>query len=561
MRFSLPGTLKQKYDAILERWQREELVRRLWEREATVWTGEDESEWLGWLDVTKRQLATVDELQQIATDVSSVGFSDALLLGMGGSSLCPEVLAMTFGQTSGFPRLHVLDSTDPAEVAAAENKVDMAKTLFITASKSGSTLETSLFQEYFLDRVGGVGDRFLAITDPGSKLDKKAARFRRTFHGEPQIGGRFSALSNFGMAPAAVMGIDTRRFLASANRMVDACAASSAPEQNPGLTLGLILGVLANAGRDKLTLAVSSGLPGLGAWIEQLIAESTGKGDKGIIPVDGEPLGSHDVYGDDRLFVQIRLASDSNPAEDAALDALEEAGQPVVRIPVADIYDLGQEFYRWEFATAVAGAVLGVHPFNQPDVESAKVAARELTDAYEQTGALPAETPIFENADVQLFTDPANAAALAPAERSLSGYVSAHLNRIQPGDYFAVLAFIHRNQANDEGLQKLRQKVRDTKRVAACVGFGPRFLHSTGQAYKAGPPTGVFLQITSDDTADLAVPGRKSTFGIVKAAQARGDFRVLTERGRRALRVHFRSAPSGDLARKLLTLALPVGHD
>jgi len=443
--------------------------------------------------------------------------------------------------------MHVLDSTDPAEVAAAESQVDVARTLFIVASKSGTTLETSLFQQYFLGRIGGDGERFVAITDPGSRLESEAARFRGAFHGEPEIGGRFSALSNFGMVPAAVMGIDTRRFLASADLMVEACK-SSLPEQNPGLTLGVILGVAANAGRDKLTLVVSSGLPNLGAWIEQLIAESTGKDGKGIIPVDGEPLVAPDAYGDDRLFVHIQLASTPDPTQDAAVDALEKAGQPVVRIPVADVYDLGQEFYRWEFATAVAGAVMGVHPFNQPDVQSAKTAAGALTDAYEKTGSMPAETPLLETAGARVYTDPSNAAALSSAEHSVSGYLRAHLDRTRPGDYFALLAFIHRNQANDEALQRLRVKVRDAKRVATCVGFGPRFLHSTGQAYKAGPPSGVFLQITCDDPADLAVPGRKSTFGLVKAAQARGDFHVLTDRRRRALRIHFKGDPASGIA-------------
>lgn len=547
MKYSLPDRLGQEVVETLRRSESEDLVRRVWERDATVWTGTDESKWLGWLDVTKRQLAAGDHLDRIAADISPAGFSDALLLGMGGSSLCPEVLALTFGKAPGYPRLHILDSTDPAEVAAAERRVDMGKTLFLTASKSGSTLETSLFQQYFLERSGGAKDRFVAITDPGSRLDKEAATFRDRFHGEPEIGGRFSALSNFGMVPAAVMGIDVPRFLSSANKMVEACAASTPTHGNPGLLLGVVLGVLANAGRDKLTLVIPSGLPGFGAWIEQLIAESTGKDGHGIIPVDGESLSGPDSYGDDRLFVQLQLESSPDTAADIAVAALEKAGQPVVRIPVGDIYDLGQELYRWEFATAIAGAVMGVNPFNQPDVESSKKATRALTDAYEEKGTLPSEDPIFESGDVQLFADPANASALQPGEQSLTGYSRAHLERIGAGDYFALLAYLHRTETHDTPLQRMRGLVQAEKRVATCVGFGPRFLHSTGQAYKAGPPSGVFLQITCNDAADLEVPGRKSTFGVVKAAQARGDLQVLGERGRRALRVHLKGDPVAGL--------------
>jgi len=547
MRFSLPELLGQEVQASLRRSEQDALVRRIWERDASVWTNTDESRWLGWLDVTRRQLADGEHLRRIAADAASSGFSDALLFGMGGSSLCPEVLAMTFGNPPGFPRLRILDSTDPAEVAAAEQGVDMARSLFLTASKSGSTLETSLFQQYFLERSGGAKDRFIAITDPGSHLDREAVSFRDRFHGEPEIGGRFSALSNFGMVPAAVMGIDTGRFLASADRMVAACAASTPADENPGLLLGVILGVAANRGHDKLTLVIPTKLPGFGAWIEQLIAESTGKEGKGIIPVDGEPLAGPESYAKDRLFVQLRVPSSPEKAADAAIDALEKAGHPVVRLPVADIYDLGQEFYRWEFATAVAGSVMGVNPFNQPDVEFSKKATRAITDTYEEKGALPAEDSIFESDDVRLFADTANAEALAPRERSLAGYLRAHLDRIGQGDYFALLAYVHRTEAHDGPLQRLRGMVRAEKRVATCVGYGPRFLHSTGQAYKAGPPSGVFLQITCENAADLAVPGRKSTFGLVKAAQAAGDLQVLFERGRRALRVHLKGDPATGL--------------
>lgn len=307
------------------------------------------------------------------------------------------------------------------------------------------------------------------------------------------------------------------------------------------MMLGIILGVLAKQGRDKVTLITSPDLSDLGAWLEQLVAESTGKEGKGLIPVDLEQVGPPEVYGKDRVFAYIRLSSAPDAAQDAAIAALERAGQPVVRIAVEDIYDLGQEFFRWEIATAVAGAIVGIHPFNQPDVEASKVATRKLTAEYEKTGKLPPETPVLEEKGVRLFTDDRNAAALKQAagrDQSLGGYLTAHLNRLTAGDYCALLAYLERNDGHQEQLQAMRHVIRDAKRVATCMGFGPRFLHSTGQAYKGGPNSGVFLQITCDDAADLPVPGQKYTFGVVKAAQARGDFEVLAARERRALRVH-----------------------
>jgi hypothetical protein len=301
------------------------------------------------------------------------------------------------------------------------------------------------------------------------------------------------------------------------------------------------LGTAAKNGRDKVTIVASPGIFDLGAWLEQLLAESTGKQGKGIIPVDREALGSSEVYGNDRMFAYLGLDSAADSAQDAKVAALEQAGHPVVRIAVEDIYNLGQEFFRWEIATAVAGSILGINAFNQPDVEAAKIATRSLTEAYEKAGSLPAESPIFEDSGIKLFTDSVNAAALAKSvgtNKSLAGYLQAHLNRLGAGDYFALLAFIQMNSAHEASLQEIRHAVRDKKRSATCLGFGPRFLHSTGQAYKGGPNSGVFVQVTCDDAADLPVPGQKYTFGVVKAAQARGDFQVLADRGRRALRVH-----------------------
>jgi glucose-6-phosphate isomerase len=478
---------------------------------------------------------------------------------MGGSSLCPEVLHMTFGRTPLFPTLHVLDSTDPAQVKAFEHQIDIPKTLYIVSSKSGSTLEPNIFKQYFFERtkqaVGATkaGSQFIAITDPGSKMQQVAEsdHFLHIFFGRPSIGGRYSALSNFGMVPAAVMGLDTKKFLSRAAEMVRACGPSAAVEENPAAVLGIILGVAANAGRDKVTIITSPGISDLGAWLEQLLAESTGKVGKGIIPVDRETLTAPEVYSSDRVFVYVRLESGPNADQEAKVAAIEKAGHPVVRITMADTYDLGAEFFRWEIATAVAGSIIGINPFNQPDVEASKIATRNLTSEYEKTGSLPAEEPILEDAGVKLFTDEKNAAELAKgagSDRTLAGYLKAHLARIKAGDYFAVLGYIQMNAEHEQNLQTVRHLVRDSKRVATCLGFGPRFLHSTGQAYKGGPNSGVFLQVTCDDSVELPVPGQKYTFGIVKAAQARGDFQVLAERGRRALRVHLGSNLKAGLA-------------
>ncbi len=387
------------------------------------------------------------------------------------------------------------------------------------------------------------GSRFIAVTDPGSKLEKVAEsyRFRYVFHGVPSIGGRYSALSNFGMVPAAVMGLDIAKFLNRTEEMVQACVSSVPVQENPGVILGIILGTAAKNGGDKVTIVASPQISDLGAWLEQLLAESTGKQGKGIIPVDCENLGEPGVYGSDRIFAYIRLESAPDPEQEKKIAALEQAGHPVVRISLGDIYDLGQEFFRWEIATAVAGSILGINPFNQPDVEAAKVATRDLTSEYEKTGSLPAEKPILEEGGIKLFTDHKNADALAKtasSDKSLAGYLRAHFSRLKDGDYFALLAFIDMNDENEERLQEVRHAIRDRKHVATCLGFGPRYLHSTGQAYKGGPNSGVFLQVTCDDAADIQVPGQKYTFGVVKAAQARGDFQVLTNRGRRALRIH-----------------------
>jgi len=558
LKSSLPESLAAGVKATAADWQAGGKVQRLWKRDASLWTGTDEANWLGWLDIVDEQIAQQDQLQKFAKEVQQRGFEDVLLLGMGGSSLCPEVLRMTFGRNPHSPNLHVLDSTDPAQVKSFEHQIDIAKTLFIVSSKSGSTLEPNIFKQYFFERtkqtIGATkaGSHFVAITDPGSHMQKVAEsdRFLHVFFGRPSIGGRYSALSNFGMVPAAVIGIDTKKFLAAAAEMMRVCGEGVPVEQNPGAALGVILGTAANAGRNKVTIIASPGISDLGAWLEQLLAESTGKVGKGIIPVDREHLGAPDVYGNDRVFVYVRLESAPDADQDAKIAGLEKAGQPVIRIALSDIYELGAEFFRWEIATAVAGAIIGIDAFNQPDVEASKIATRSLTSEYEKTGALPAEKPILDDSGVKLFTDDKNAAELAKgaSEKTLAGYLRAHLARIKAGDYFAVLGYIQMNGEHEQSLQSIRHAVRDSKHVATCLGFGPRFLHSTGQAYKGGPNSGVFLQVTCDDSVELPVPGQKYTFGIVKAAQARGDLQVLTDRGRRALRVHLGSNLKAGLA-------------
>ena len=542
----MPAELLRTVELALDNWDAQRKVARLWARDPSLWTGNGEDKWLGWLHIADEQLKTSKRFTNFAAEVKDSGFSHVLLIGMGGSSLCPDVLAKSFGRAAGFPELHVLDSTDPAQVKSVADRIDIANTVFIVSSKSGTTLEPNILKQYFFERTKDsageeVGSRFIAITDPGSKLREEAERenFRKIFLGVPSIGGRYSALSDFGLVPAAAMGIDVQSFLERTIPMVRACGDASA-RNNPGVILGAVLGSAHNTGRDKLTIISSPGIYDLGAWLEQLIAESTGKNGKGLIPVDREPAGPDEIYPADRMFVYLRLESAPDTSQDAAIKRLVEAGHPVVMISLAEVYDLGQEFFRWEVATAVAGSIIGINPFDQPDVEASKIETRKLTEEYERSGLLPAESPFFDGDGVKLFADEKNTSALqaAASGASLSAYLRAHLDRLQSGDYFATLAYIEMNETHEQLLQAARASVREVKGVATCLGFGPRFLHSTGQAYKGGPNTGVFLQITCDDQNDVPVPGQKYTFGVVKAAQARGDFEVLSERSRRALRVH-----------------------
>ena len=545
----LPDDVARGAAAIRSDWKASDKIGRLWKGDADVWTGGDEGRWLGWLGLPQAQLAGAARFATISAEAKAEGVTHVLVLGMGGSSLCPEVLRTSFAGRAGAPELLVCDSTDPAQVAAFAAEVPIATTLFVVSSKSGGTLEPNIFQAYFFDRAvqalgaAKAGSRFIAITDPGSAMEKVAAAngFRRTFHGLPSVGGRFSALSDFGLVPAALVGIDAKRLLERAAEMATSCGPKSSADSNPGVALGAILGASARLGRDKVTISTSKSLPRLGAWLEQLIAESTGKLGKGIIPIDGETLAEPASYAADRVFVRLGLANEGDASIDARLEALSSAGHPVVRIVLRDAYDLGAEFYRWEFATAVVGSVLGVHPFDQPDVEASKLETKKLTTAYEEAGHLPAEVAFFEQDGIQLFADPRNEAALVSAKgtvRSLESILTAHFARLKPRDYAALLAYLPMTPGIEAALRLLQNRIHDATTAAVCLGFGPRFLHSTGQAYKGGPNSGVFLQLTCDDAVDLPVPGKRYTFGVVKSAQARGDLAVLAERGRRALRVH-----------------------
>jgi transaldolase/glucose-6-phosphate isomerase len=490
-----------------------QLPKRIWARDPTVWKDDPDTpeirDRLGWLTVGEAMAQQVKGLEAFSDEVRAE-FNRVVLCGMGGSSLAPEVLWRTFGAAPGHPSLHVLDSTDPRAVRQAERGGDLAKTLFIISSKSGTTQESDSFFRYFWERTGGRGRQFVAITDPGTPLEKLARErgFRRTFLNPPDIGGRYSALSFFGLVPAALIGVDVATLLHRAHRMAEACAACVPPLENPAARLGAVLGEGALAGRNKATFVLSPGIASFGLWLEQLIAESTGKEGKGILPVADEPLGPPDVYGDDRLFVSMALAGEADAGAEVHLGALERAGHPVVHLRLDDRYDLGQEYFRWEFATAVVGAVLRINPFDQPNVAESKA----NTKAVLAKGGAPSP-----------------AASAAELERFLSG--------IRPGDYLAIMAYLPPTPENDRQLAAIRLRLRDRLKVATTLGYGPRFLHSTGQLHKGGPPVGHFLQITEPSKEDLPIPGEPFSFGRLEAAQAEGDLVALQARGRPAIRI------------------------
>ncbi len=519
-----------------------DVIKRIWQRDYTVWDDDvptEISNRLGWLDIAKVMKQNVDRMRVLTEIVCNNGYTHALLLGMGGSSLAPEVFRKTFGVKDGYLDLAVLDSTDPGAVLAHAQSLDLSRTLFIVSTKSGGTVETLSFFKFFYNRVAeavgadDAGKHFVAITDLGSKLADLAElhNFRQIFINDSNIGGRYSALSYFGLVPATLVGVDVDTLLDRAIAMMGAC---SAEDDNPAAGLGAAMGMMALDGRDKLTLITSPQIAAFGAWAEQLIAESTGKEGKGILPVDNETLGESDVYGNDRLFIYLRL--DGDDTYDAAVQELIDDGQPVVRIDLQDQYDLGGEFFRWEMATAVAGHFLGINPFDQPNVESAKVLAREMVAAYMEEGTLPAMTPKLEEDGITVYS--------IFTENSLDGTLDSFLKQARPGDYVAIQAYVQPTEETDAALQEFRIRLRDQLKVATTVGYGPRFLHSTGQLHKGDAGRGLFIQFTSDNQQDVFIPDEAAatassmSFGVLKSAQALGDLKALLNAWRRVIRFH-----------------------
>jgi transaldolase/glucose-6-phosphate isomerase len=540
------GKYSDAVNAALKEAEKGDVMRRVWRKDAALWK-EDEAHQkiiknaLGWLTVPDAIIGVEDDLIAFADRIRNErGFRHVMVCGMGGSSLCPEVLRQTFGRQEGYPELLVLDSTDPDAFSDIAEQIDITHCLFIISSKSGTTTEPLVFYHYWYDQVGkrkeNPGENFLAITDPGTKMEADAARdhFKRIFLNPPDIGGRYSALSYFGMVPAALAGIDIKKLLDRAERIVHSCASVVPAAENPGAKLGAILGECANAGRDKCTIICDPKVASFGLWVEQLLAESTGKEGKGIVPIAGEPLGAPSVYGDDRLFVSIAVERLDSETE-SKLKALEAAGHPVVYRTLTDIYDLGEEFFLWEIATAFAGWRLGINPFDQPNVQESKDATKELLEAFTRDGRLREQTVLATDGTLTVYADDKTIAALSAS--SVGDAIKAHLARVKPGDYIAMLDYIEETPEHDEEIQAIRTHLRDATRCATTTGYGPRFLHSTGQLHKGGSDEGVFLQVTAPDTKDLEIPGAPYTFSTLKQAQALGDFRSLSTRGRRAIRV------------------------
>jgi transaldolase/glucose-6-phosphate isomerase len=565
-----PGKLGDAINVALKEAERSEAVRRIWRKDAALWKEDEASRKiignsLGWLTVLDQMVGVADELARFADEIQREGFLHVLVCGMGGSSLCPEVLRQTFGRQDGSPELLVLDSTDPDVIADLAARIDAARTLFVISSKSGTTTEPLAFYKFWFDQVRRhaeePGKNFVAITDPGTLMEKMAteAKFRRVFLNPSDIGGRYSALSYFGLVPAALQGLDVKKLLDRAQRVAHSCSQVVPAAENPGARLGAVVAESAKAGRDKLTIVSDARVRSLGLWIEQLIAESTGKEGKGVVPVAGEPLGAPSAYGDDRLFVSISVEKPDGETE-AKLRALEAAGHPVVRRALTDLYDLGEEFFLWEIATAFAGWRLGVNPFDQPNVQESKDATKELLETFARDGKLPEQPALASDSTLTVYADDGESASLQPG--SVAEVIKAHLARVEPGDYVALLDYFEESAAHDELLQAIRARLRDATRCATTTGYGPRFLHSTGQLHKGGSDAGVFLQLTAADKTDLDVPGEPYTFGTLKQAQALGDFRSLARRERRALRVDLGADVAAGLARlkELVGEALPLSE-
>lgn len=546
------GGFDAKIGDWLQRAARERWPQRIWAKDATLWKSDPAQQKiinnaLGWLTAIEAAEAHTEEVASFADEVRADSFAHVVLLGMGGSSLCPEVFRRTFKARESFPELIVLDSTDPDTIASIERRIDARHTLFIVASKSGTTIEPLSFYKYFFERVREIkgeraGENFVAITDPGTLMESTAReqRFRRTFLNPSDIGGRFSALSLFGFVPAMLMGIDAREMWTRAARAAEACGADVPIEQNAGARLGCAMGAFALEGRNKLTLVTDDSISSLGLWIEQLIAESTGKEGKGIVPVASEPLGAPDVYGDDRFFVAVyadRLPHDT----EQKLKALEAAGHPVMRRQIEDgALSLGAEFFVWEMATAFAGACLQINPFDQPNVQESKDRTRELLDEFARTGTLAEDAPLVTKGELKIYGmgNTHSGSQESGSHENPSLIVSNHLANAHDGDYFALLAYIHESPAHDELMGQIAARVRDTHKIATTFAYGPRYLHSTGQLHKGGADNGVFLVVTNDKGKDHDVPGEVYTFSTLNRAQALGDFSALATRGRRALRVH-----------------------
>ena len=566
------GSYADRVKETLARAEKEQWIRRIWNKDATLWKDDDAHKRiivnaLGWLTVVDQLVDAAPELGGFSERIRDDGFKDVMLLGMGGSSLCPEVFRRTFGRNDGFPQLHVLDSTDPATVTSFEERVNLPHTLFIVASKSGTTTEPLMFYKYFFNRMREIkgdraGENFVAITDPGTLMEAMATgdKFRRIFLNRADIGGRYSALSFFGMVPAALQGFDFKTLLARAERVMHACAHQVPTADNPAARLGAILGTLALAGRDKLTLSASPEISSVGLWIEQLIAESTGKEGNGIIPIAGETLGAPGEYSNDRLFVHISVGA-IDADTDSKLLALEAAGHPVVRRTLHDALDLGEEFYLWELATAVAGKVLGIDPFDQPNVQESKDNTKHFLEVYKKEGELPDQELGAEGRGLTVYCDAETRAELG-AELSLEAFIIAHLNRAHPGDYIALLDYVQETSEHEQLIQAIRSHLRTAQRVATTTGYGPRFLHSTGQLHKGGPASGVFIQVTADNPVDVPLPGEPFTFGVLKQAQALGDFQSLSSRQRRAIRVHLGKDVSAGLRalREIVQTGLPIAQ-
>jgi len=544
--------LRAAVEGRLAAWESERVAERLWARDGTLWAASgasptDLAAWLGWLDLPGSMRLRAPELERVAREVRDDGYTRAAVLGMGGSSLAPELFSRLFRGTLGASlaghgglELRILDSTHPDVVRGFREWAESGRTLFCVSSKSGTTTEPNAFHAAMSAHAPALD--FVAITDPGTPLAELARSqgFRAIVDGEPSVGGRYSALSAFGLLPAALHGVDLGQLLERADEMADACRRPAGT--NPGLRLGATIGEAALQGRDKLTLLTSPRLRSFADWAEQLVAESTGKAGRGIVPVVGEPVGDAESYGHDRVFVLLTLTEEAHPELDALAVRLRAEGHPVEQIALNDPYDVGGEFVRWEVATAAAGIVLAINPFDQPNVQESKDATRALLDVYRQSGSLPAAAPWVAEPGISAYLDPS---AIGDEPVSVAGALRALLDAARDGDYLAIQAFVPADQPVVERLQGMRAAVRDRRRLATTLGLGPRFLHSTGQLHKGGPPTGIYLQLTADPGRDLPIPGWQESFGTLIAAEAMGDLTSLQGIRRRALRLHLAELSGG----------------